>query len=72
LFQICSTLKFSFSVADPGALYDQLMNLLMKLANHGVIHGDFNEFNIIIGITAAAPLIFALYSFVTVDKSLQP
>nr|CAG4648596.1 EOG090X04DJ [Polyphemus pediculus] len=33
---------------DPGALYDELMNLLLKLANYGVIHSDFNEFNIMI------------------------
>jgi RIO kinase 2 len=33
---------------DPGDLYDALMNLLLKFANHGVIHGDFNEFNIMI------------------------
>lgn len=26
---------------DPGALYEELMNLLLKLANHGVIHSDF-------------------------------
>ena len=35
-------------VEDPADLYDQLMNLLLKFANHGVIHGDFNEFNIMI------------------------
>ncbi|KAK0181492.1 hypothetical protein PV327_003771 [Microctonus hyperodae] len=29
-------------------LYDELMNLIVRLANHGVIHGDFNEFNIMI------------------------
>jgi len=29
-------------------LYDDLMNLIVKFANHGVIHGDFNEFNILI------------------------
>ena len=33
---------------DPAILYDDLMNLLLKLANHGVIHGDFNEFNVMI------------------------
>merc|ERR1712107_503926 len=27
---------------------DKLMTLLLKFANHGVIHGDFNEFNIMI------------------------
>lgn len=36
-------------VGDPAALYDELMSLLVKLANHGVIHSDFNEFNIMIG-----------------------
>ncbi|KAG5316012.1 RIOK2 kinase, partial [Acromyrmex insinuator] len=30
------------------ALYDELMDLIVRLANHGVIHGDFNEFNIMI------------------------
>ncbi|XP_059485997.1 serine/threonine-protein kinase RIO2 [Neocloeon triangulifer] len=35
-------------VADVEGLYDDLMNLIVKLANHGVIHGDFNEFNIMI------------------------
>jgi len=35
-------------VDDPEQLYDDLMNLLLKFANHGVIHGDFNEFNIMI------------------------
>lgn len=36
------------SVADPEALYDELMNLIVRLGNCGVIHGDFNEFNIMI------------------------
>jgi len=29
-------------------LYDDLMNLIVRFAQHGVIHGDFNEFNIMI------------------------
>lgn len=29
-------------------LYDDLMNLIVRLGNCGVIHGDFNEFNIMI------------------------
>nr|CAG4649248.1 EOG090X04DJ [Scapholeberis mucronata]SVE93552.1 EOG090X04DJ [Scapholeberis mucronata] len=33
---------------DAGALFEELMNLLLKLANYGVIHSDFNEFNIMI------------------------
>lgn len=29
-------------------LYDDLMNLIVRLGNSGVIHGDFNEFNIMV------------------------
>ncbi|CAH0399337.1 unnamed protein product [Chilo suppressalis] len=36
------------AVDDPEALYDELMNLIVRLGNCGVIHGDFNEFNIMI------------------------
>lgn len=30
------------------ALYDELMDLIVRLADSGVIHGDFNEFNILL------------------------
>lgn len=42
------TLQNIQEVGDPADLYDKLMNLLLKFANHGVIHGDYNEFNIMI------------------------
>ena len=35
-------------VEDPADLYNKLMNLLLKFAGHGVIHGDYNEFNIML------------------------
>ncbi|KAI8376033.1 RIO1 family-domain-containing protein [Radiomyces spectabilis] len=35
-------------VANPGKLYSELMNLIIKLADYGLIHGDFNEFNLLI------------------------
>ncbi|ORX97324.1 RIO1-domain-containing protein [Basidiobolus meristosporus CBS 931.73] len=35
-------------VLDPGKLYSDLMNLIVKLARYGLIHGDFNEFNLMI------------------------
>ena len=35
-------------VNDPGAVYNECMELIVKLANHGVIHGDFNEFNLML------------------------
>ena len=35
-------------VKNPAKLYNELMNLLVKLAQHGLIHGDFNEFNLLL------------------------
>ncbi|CAG8569392.1 16834_t:CDS:10, partial [Dentiscutata erythropus] len=35
-------------VQDSGQLYSELMNLIVRLAQHGLIHGDFNEFNILV------------------------
>ncbi|KAF2143831.1 uncharacterized protein K452DRAFT_350232 [Aplosporella prunicola CBS 121167] len=36
------------SVPDPASLYEQLMNTIIRLAKFGLIHGDFNEFNILV------------------------
>lgn len=36
------------SVPDPALLYSELMDLIVRLAKVGLIHGDFNEFNILI------------------------
>ena len=35
-------------VEDVARLYDELMNLIVKLANYGLIHSDFNEFNLLL------------------------
>lgn len=35
-------------IHEAGKLYAKLMALLVRLAQHGLIHGDFNEFNILI------------------------
>jgi RIO kinase 2 len=35
-------------VHDPAKLYGQLMEMILDLAKVGLIHGDFNEFNILI------------------------
>ncbi|KAF2077046.1 hypothetical protein CYY_001678 [Polysphondylium violaceum] len=32
----------------PSKVYSDLMNLIVRLASYGLIHGDFNEFNILI------------------------
>jgi RIO kinase 2 len=36
------------TVADPALLYSELMDMILNLARYGLIHGDFNEFNILI------------------------
>ena len=35
-------------VPSPGKLSSQLMDLIVRFARAGLIHGDFNEFNILI------------------------
>ncbi|KAI8054698.1 RIO1 family-domain-containing protein [Syncephalis plumigaleata] len=35
-------------VENPGKLYSELMNLIVRLAQSGLIHGDFNEFNLLV------------------------
>ena len=35
-------------MSDTAQLYSDLMDLIVRLANHGVIHCDFNEFNIMV------------------------
>jgi len=51
------TLQQVTEVPDPAVLYDKLIKLLLKFANHGVIHGDFNEFNIMLDSVTADPII---------------
>ncbi len=35
-------------VPDPAELYTELIEIILRLAQYGLIHGDFNEFNILI------------------------
>lgn len=35
-------------VPDPASLYSELIDMILRLARFGLIHGDFNEFNILI------------------------
>jgi RIO kinase 2 len=36
------------SIPDPALLYAELIAMILRLAQYGLIHGDFNEFNILI------------------------
>ncbi|KAI0348448.1 RIO1-domain-containing protein [Trametopsis cervina] len=42
---------------SPGALYSQLMALIVRFAHAGLIHGDFNEFNILIRRESGEPIV---------------
>ena len=35
-------------IDKPGQVYHDCMALLVKLGQHGLIHGDFNEFNLML------------------------
>ncbi|KIY72801.1 RIO1-domain-containing protein [Cylindrobasidium torrendii FP15055 ss-10] len=44
-------------VESPGKLYSQLMDLIVRFARAGLIHGDFNEFNILIKRESGQPIV---------------
>jgi len=44
-------------VASPGKLYSTLMDLIIRFAKSGLIHGDFNEFNILIRRSTGEPVV---------------
>mmetsp|Transcript_26342 Transcript_26342/g.25521 ORF Transcript_26342/g.25521 Transcript_26342/m.25521 type:complete len:85 (-) Transcript_26342:614-868(-) len=36
------------AMQDPIKAYETLLEHIIKLAEHGLVHGDFNEFNLLI------------------------
>ncbi|EJD55601.1 RIO1-domain-containing protein [Auricularia subglabra TFB-10046 SS5] len=42
---------------NPGQLYSTLMDLIVRFAQAGLIHGDFNEFNILIRRESGEPVV---------------
>jgi len=44
-------------VPSPGKLYSELMDLIVRFAHSGLIHGDFNEFNILIRRETGDPIV---------------
>ncbi|XP_065203698.1 serine/threonine-protein kinase RIO2 [Planococcus citri] len=56
-----------YEVPDIEQLYDSLMNLIVKLGNCGVIHGDFNEFNIMLTENDCAPVIIDFPQMVSIS-----
>ncbi len=44
-------------IPSPGKLYSQLMDVIVRFAHAGLIHGDFNEFNILIREESGEPVV---------------
>ena len=42
---------------SPGSLYSTLMDLIVRFAHAGLIHGDFNEFNVLIHRVTGEPIV---------------
>lgn len=42
---------------NPGTLYSNLMDLIVRFAQSGLIHGDFNEFNVLIRRDTGEPVV---------------
>ncbi|TKR63165.1 hypothetical protein L596_027030 [Steinernema carpocapsae] len=53
-------------VEDPADLYDKLMNMIMRLGRYGLIHGDFNEFNLMIN-EKGEPIMIDFPQMVSID-----
>ncbi|KZT61037.1 RIO1-domain-containing protein [Calocera cornea HHB12733] len=51
---------------NPGQLYSTLMSLIVRLARAGLIHGDFNEFNILIREPDGEPVLIDFPQMVSV------
>jgi RIO kinase 2 len=61
-------------VGDAATLYGELLSLIVRLAQHGLIHGDFNEFNILVeerdekdGSVSLIPTIIDFPQMVSID-----
>ncbi|EPS36057.1 hypothetical protein H072_10482 [Dactylellina haptotyla CBS 200.50] len=54
-------------IADPPKLYDDLMGLIVRFASQGLIHGDFNEFNILVNEETQEPVVIDFPQMVSID-----
>ena len=71
---IDGTLLNNISKDDPidhQQLFEQLLNMILELANkYGVVHGDFNEFNLLIDNQTNVPYLIDFPQMVSTDHQL--
>ncbi len=54
------------NATDPAGLYDNLMGLIVRMGEQGIIHGDFNEFNILV-FEDGTPIVIDFPQIVSID-----
>ncbi|CUS13332.1 unnamed protein product [Tuber aestivum] len=57
------------TLASPSTLYAKLMELILRFASQGLIHGDFNEFNILVHEDTREPVVIDFPQMVSVDHA---
>ncbi|KAJ3767003.1 RIO1 family-domain-containing protein [Lentinula raphanica] len=59
LMEFCDAypLRQIADIPSPGKLYSSLMDIIVRFARAGLIHGDFNEFNILIRRETGEPVV---------------
>lgn len=55
------------TVSDPSKLYSSLMELILRFASMGLIHGDFNEFNILVHEDTLKPIVIDFPQMISTD-----
>ena len=54
-------------VDDPAKLYNSLMELILRFASVGLIHGDFNEFNILVHEDTQKPVVIDFPQMISIN-----
>ena len=57
------------TLGNPGPIYDVMMGLLLRLARHGLVHCDFNEFNLMINGDTRAVTVIDFPQMVSIDHA---
>ncbi|KAH0612381.1 uncharacterized protein H6S33_010433 [Morchella sextelata] len=55
------------TVSEPSTLYSSLMELILRFASMGLIHGDFNEFNILVYEDSLKPIVIDFPQMISTD-----
>lgn len=55
------------NISDPSKLYGELMELILRFASVGLIHGDFNEFNILVYEDTQKPVIIDFPQMISIS-----